>query len=155
MSVWKNIIKWFIEKAWPIIIKWIEDNLMEIIKWVIEHIKEFFESKQNKENERYEENINKAQEKYDNAENDDEKRVWQETIDMLKKMYEESKAENEILKQEMEKYKQQATNDVKKEVRKVKVDDIFDMNGNNVVPKSNTPAISLPKISSDIFKLLK
>ena len=84
--------------------------------------------------------------------NEDEKRAWQQTIEMLKKMYEESKAENEILKEKLEKYKKQATNDVKKEVRKVKVDDIFDMNGNNVVPKSNMPAITLPKITSDILK---
>ena len=59
MSLWKNIVKWFVEKAWPIIIKWIEDNLMEIIKWIIENIKEFFQNKQNREEERYEENINK------------------------------------------------------------------------------------------------
>ena len=153
MSVWKNLIKWFVEKAWPIIVEWIEENLIDIIKWIFKQIKEFLEGKQNKENERYEENINAAQAKCDNAETDDEKRAWQEADDMLKKMYEESRAENEILKQEIEKYKQQTTNDVKKEVRKVKVDDVFDMKENNIVPKSTMHNISLPKISNNIFKL--
>ena len=71
---------------------------------------------------------------------------------MFKKMYDESKSENEILKQKLEMYKQQASNEAKKEVRKVKVNDIFDTSGNNIVPKSIMPAITLLKISGDISK---
>lgn len=153
MEIWKNILKWFVEKAWPIIKKWIEDNLKEIIEWVIAYIKEIFKDKRKKDKHRYDENINKAEEKRDNAQSEDEKRVWQETIDMLKKMYEESEAENEILKEELEKYKNQATEYVKKEVTKIKVDDIIDVKGNNIVQKSNLPMVTSPKKSKNIFKL--
>lgn len=107
----------------------------------MQHIKVLYENKQNSESERYEENINKAEQGYANSHNDDERRVWQETIDMLKNMYEESKAENEMLKQNIENYKQQATNSIKNEVKKVNVDDVFDIKATNIQLKCDMPTI--------------
>lgn len=152
MEIWKKIIKWFAERTWPIIKKWIEDNLEEIIKRIMDHIKDIFKEKHNKEAKRYEENIIRAEQKFDSAQSEDEKKAWQETVDMLKKMYADSKIENEILKQELEKYKKQVTNDFKQEIGKVKGDDIFYVNENKVITRRVMIPIALPKKTNDTCK---
>lgn len=148
MSIFRYIMKWFVEKAWPIISKWLEENLIEIIKSIVKIIYDLikkFREQQEKKMSDFEETL---KDKAAHAKTDAEKKVWREAFEMYRQMYEDMKAENEILKEQIANATQQATEDIKKQAKKVKADDIFEFKKDSFIVKSSAPSFELSALPS-------
>ncbi|MDF2545823.1 MAG: hypothetical protein K0R93_721 [Anaerosolibacter sp.] len=146
-TVWKQIIKWFVKKVWPLIQKLLIEFIVSVVKWIFDKIREILITRSERWTQNAEEKARSAEESANRTTDEQEREKYKREAEIWRKVADDYRCENENLKSEISDFKEFAKSTIKEKVNDLKVDDVFNTE-RDIRLKEYNFSNSLPLITS-------
>lgn len=127
MSVFRQIIKWFVEMVWPQIKRLITKVIVELVQWILEQIMQLIKDRFNRQENFASSNANAEYQKAKDSTSRDEAEMHYKMAEMWREVADNFREENDRLKEDLNNIMREAATKAAANVKDLQVDDVFDL----------------------------
>jgi hypothetical protein len=124
--MWKLLVKWFINKAWPVIRTLLEKYGKEILEFIFSKVKDIIIDWVSKMGQEKKQQAQESYKKAQDTSDPEEKKKYMNEAEFYKKEAESYAQKIKDLEKQFEELKKQTEKEVKNKTRNLKAEDLFD-----------------------------
>lgn len=146
--MWKIVFNWFITKAWPMILVFIQKYERQITEIIFAWVKDAFKKREKATNEEFKGRAEEAEQKAEEATDADSKIKYQAQAEAYREAARILEEQNKKLREELEETKLKVQREVEKNTSSLKAKDLFNTSSAGeitVKPKDNYIHLPPPK----------
>lgn len=147
--MWKNILQWFIGKAWPVILDFIKKYQGQIMQLIFKWIEDILLKRRESTKQEFQTKANEADQKARDSADKESKVKYQTQADTYREVINALEIQNKKLQDEIKEIKIKIKKEMEENTSALRVEDLFNTNKKGeITVKENDNYIQLPPPSS-------
>lgn len=147
--MWKNILQWFISKAWPVILDFIKKYQDQIMQLIFKWIEDILLKRKESTKQEFQTKANEADQKAKDSDDKESKFKYQAQAETYREVINTLEMQNKKLQDEIKEIKIKIKKEMEENTSALQVEDLFNTNKKGeITVKENNNYIQLPPPSS-------